>query len=91
MANLMGLFLNTVRHRFQEPTFEKSLLSFWTAALTFKSPSARFSSPDNFRPEKVFYVCGVCTEAQNFNNFENDTILVKEAGIIDGFVSWQLC
>ena len=47
--------------------------------------------PITFRPEKVFYVCGVCTEAQNFNNFENDTILVKEAGIIDGFVSWQLC
>ena len=43
MVNLMGLFLNTVHRRFQEPTFEKSLYHFGRLFLTFKSPSVDFS------------------------------------------------
>ena len=36
-------------------------------------------TPDNlFGPEKLFYVCRVCNQAdQSFNNLENDTIKVS--------------
>ena len=35
-------------------------------------------------PEKLFYVCCVCIQEQDFNNYENDT---KKIGKIDRFVS----
>ena len=35
-------------------------------------------------PEKLFYVCCVCIQEQDFNNYENDT---KKLGKIDRFVS----
>lgn len=39
-------------------------------------------------PEKLFYVCCVCIQEQDFSNYENDT---KKLGKTDRFVSQKLC